>query len=484
MAGKDGAELANPFDIVEAQIQASFASLVPDVRRRWSLVRTLGTAPFAFAAVLALWATGYPGWRVAVVAADMAGFLILLPRISRVLTSGPSPSAREGVAWPLLLDSALVVVVVALTGGMHSPFVVGVPASLVTLYVGRGWSATTRVVAALYGTGLVLSTIAPQRLFGPRVDTPVFEFLVLGAIVGSLVINIGVITVLKGAMEASRTALGNAREQLLGQLCQRTRDMEKVGASLSHELKNPLQAIKILVQLSAREVREPEARERLQVAEGEVERMQALIKDYLSFSRPFDKLQPHPVDLGSLSDEVIGVLRERAAACGISLERRGDARVEADARRLREALHNLVSNAVDASPRGGSIRIEISEAVGAARIVVRDSGRGMSPETLERIGTPFFTTREEGTGLGVAAGARGVRAARRIARIPEQTGGRHDGDGDTTEEEGERWRASWSLTTSLRCSSRSRSCSNRAATWRSLRAPPRRRFRISTASMP
>jgi signal transduction histidine kinase len=203
-------------------------------------------------------------------------------------------------------------------------------------------------------------------------------------------------------MEASRTALGNTREQLFAQLCQRTRDMEKIAASLSHELKNPLQAIKILVQLSAREVREPEARERLQVAEAEVERMQALIKDYLSFSRPLDKLQPHPVDLGSLSDEVIAVLRERAASSGISLVRRGDARVEADARRLREALHNLVSNAVDASPRGGSIRIEISEAEGAARIAVRDSGRGMSPETLERVGTPFFTTRDEGTGLGVA----------------------------------------------------------------------------------
>jgi signal transduction histidine kinase len=114
-----------------------------------------------------------------------------------------------------------------------------------------------------------------------------------------------------------------------------------------------------------------------------------------------EALQPRPVALGALADEVLSVMDARAATAGVRLQRRGDAVIEADPRRLKDALFNLIGNAVEATPEGGKVDVEIEEVERSARIAVRDSGRGMPPEVLDRIGTPFFTTRDEGTGLGV-----------------------------------------------------------------------------------
>jgi signal transduction histidine kinase len=68
---------------------------------------------------------------------------------------------------------------------------------------------------------------------------------------------------------------------------------------------------------------------------------------------------------------------------------------------LKEALVNVVCNAIEATPRGGHVTVSYSVYDGNASIVVRDDGRGMTKEIAARLGTPFFTTREGGTGLGV-----------------------------------------------------------------------------------
>jgi len=167
-------------------------------------------------------------------------------------------------------------------------------------------------------------------------------------------------------------------------------------------LKNPLGAIKALVQLSRKDACDEKSAERLKVAESEVERMGCILQEYLSFSRPLEKLRRERLSLASLADEVIDLLGAQASGAGVALRRSGESSIEADPRRLREALFNLVANALDATPRGGSVEVRIVQSDGHARVEVRDSGRGMPPDVLERVGTPFFTTREQGTGLGVA----------------------------------------------------------------------------------
>jgi signal transduction histidine kinase len=242
----------------------------------------------------------------------------------------------------------------------------------------------------------------PGHWFGPPVPDPYYVLLAgLLVIAGATLHTTFFITMMR-ALDTSHGEIDRAREEMAVAALARARELEQLSAQLSHELKNPLGAIKALVQLSARAACDDKSRERLVVAESEVGRMESILKEYLSFSRPMEKLRREPLSLGALADQVILVLGAQAAAAGVSLQRRGEARASADPRRLKEALFNLVANALQATPRGGRVEIEIGEGAGAARICVRDSGRGMKPEVLERVGTPFFTTREQGSGLGVA----------------------------------------------------------------------------------
>jgi two-component system sensor histidine kinase HydH len=103
------------------------------------------------------------------------------------------------------------------------------------------------------------------------------------------------------------------------------------------------------------------------------------------------------------------LLETRAEEAGVLLEVSGDAKLvlDADARKVRQALLNLVVNAIQASPREGTVKVSVAGECAGARITVHDDGVGMTPEVLDRIRKPYFTTKEGGTGLGVAV-ARGI----------------------------------------------------------------------------
>ncbi len=174
-----------------------------------------------------------------------------------------------------------------------------------------------------------------------------------------------------------------------------------MGAKLAHELKNALTGVKALVQLGLRNAAESASHERLTAVEREVARMQEILRSHLASARSLAEVRPARVDLGPLVSDVLHVLSGRAEEAGVRLCSRGDATVEADGRRLEEALLNLVANGIEATPPGGEVAVEVHRSAEEIEIVVRDTGRGMSPEALRRLGTPFFTTRAEGTGLGV-----------------------------------------------------------------------------------
>ncbi len=182
---------------------------------------------------------------------------------------------------------------------------------------------------------------------------------------------------------------------------ERARDLEEMGVKVAHELKSPLSAVKALVQLGLRNPAERASHERLAVVEREVGRMQEILQGYLLSTRPLEEMAPERVHLGPLVSDALAVLSARADGARVRLSSRGDACVEGDPRRLKEALLNLVANGIEATPPGGEVVVEVHSAADQIEIVVRDSGVGMPPETLRCLGTPFFTTRQEGTGLGV-----------------------------------------------------------------------------------
>jgi signal transduction histidine kinase len=129
--------------------------------------------------------------------------------------------------------------------------------------------------------------------------------------------------------------------------------------------------------------------------------MSVILQGHLGFSRPLDRLEPVEVELADVAESVLALLEARAKAAAVSLERKGRARATVDPKQLRGALLNLVANAIEACSRGGRVKIALAEEHGNVRVGVEDDGRGMPPEVVQRVGTPFFTTRERGTGLGV-----------------------------------------------------------------------------------
>ena len=351
--------------------------------------------------VLAL--VGYPAWRIVALAATFALSLTLY-LYWRAHTSGATmfeATSTRADTLQMVPRFLNMFVALALTGGIRSPLL---PMALIPfsdLVIKTGWSRLAKNALALVATCVFALAVLPARWFGPDVPQPAYWMLLLAVLATAGAWHTRYAWLLTRTIGDSACQLGKAREEMVYRAVTRAREMEQIGLKLSHELKNPLAAIKGLVQLSARSACDPDSAEQLRVVAAEVDRMEGILKEYLSFSRPIEALQPKQVALGALADEVLSLMDARAATAGVVLRRRGDAVIEADPRRLKDALFNLVGNAVEASPNGGKVEVEIDEVERAARIAVRDTGRGMPPEVLLRLGTPFFTTREQGTGLGV-----------------------------------------------------------------------------------
>jgi signal transduction histidine kinase len=291
---------------------------------------------------------------------------------------------------------------VGLTGGLTGPLIpmlFGVTASIM---VGYGRSRESVQALALTALGVVVLALMPASWGAPPLARHFTLGLVCAATASTLISLRANIFMFTDAYRHAGRTLERLREDVLTAATERARSLESVGAKVGHELKNPLAAVKSLVQLLARQADDDRARERFAVVATEIARMEALIAEYLSFSRPLAELSPAPVELGAVADDVLAVLEARALTAGVQLSRAaGEARVVGDARVLKEALLNLVANALDATPSGGAVEITIRGRMEDALVEIRDTGRGLSPDELARVGTPFFTTREGGTGLGV-----------------------------------------------------------------------------------
>lgn len=302
----------------------------------------------------------------------------------------------------LRITSAGITVGCAVTGALESPMLPLLFAPVVTTFAafGRGREGTQALIGAVLLVALLGAL--PAEVPFPPLPSPQSGWLrLLFVIVSLLLLRAGV----SGLTEASRRSgelLERLRAEALDAAEARVAALESMGASVAHELKNPLSSVKGLVQLLARSATEARTQERLEVVRGEVERMEGILQEYLSFARPLGALRRTDVALEQLLDDVASVVEARAQAAGVRIERPPTrARVRGDARRLKEALLNLVLNALEATPPGGRVELGAEAGDAGAVITVRDSGRGMPAAVLARVGTPFFTTREAGTGLGV-----------------------------------------------------------------------------------
>ena len=384
--------------------------------------RTLAMIALSLATVAIAATAGVSPARLAVLAAAAIGFV-------GGLTRAPLPgrcTADGDRGHPLVVATVAVAAAVAATGGLTGPLVVLLPAPVLLAWTsyGRGRHTAAVGLALTISVGLMLAL--PAAATGPALARPAFALLAAWATLIAAAIAAAQIQALIRGLHSASASLDRVRGGVLHDAARRRRGLEAIGAKLAHELKNPLAAIKSLVQLERGRGHHDEAsRRRFGVLLDEVARMEATIRDYLSYSRPIDDLDVATVELGAIVDEVLTVLEGRAEVAGIALARGGrTGPITADARRLKEALLNLVSNALEATPRGGAVEVRYLVAHGGARIVVSDTGRGMTDEVAAKIGTPFFTTRDGGTGLGVVIARTAVtQHGGTLAFAPRPSGG-------------------------------------------------------------
>ena len=190
-----------------------------------------------------------------------------------------------------------------------------------------------------------------------------------------------------------------------------------LAAGVAHEIRNPLSSIKGLAKYFAE--RTPpggEAQELALVMAKEADRLNRVVSELLELVRPAH-LNYQPVDINALIHHSLQLVSQDAQSRGIELQftpRPELTSIKADPDRLNQVLLNLYLNAMQAIGRDGVIHVSASEADRQrVKIVVKDSGKGMSDEELQAIFTPYFTTKADGTGLGLAV----------VQNIIEQHGG-------------------------------------------------------------
>jgi len=371
---------------------------------RWAI--GFGTIVQA-ALICILIAADYPLWRVITLAA-MYGVFGLCQRTLVGRANKEVRCVESSFIGMNLMAQVFVVTCAILTGGIHSPVapMLAFPSIVSLLFFGP--IAASRWIALSNGLLIVAMVALPDSIVGPALpDLAYTAGLVLGLCWFLVMLHL-----LAGKLATAAMRAGDSydclREERVAEAEAQLRRLQSVGAKVAHELKNPLASIKGLCQLVARAPDSERTQERLVVVASEIARMETILNEYLSFSRPLEDLKSESFDLTAVARDVLNVLAGRADQANVTLALEGPATpTQGDPRRLKEALINLVQNAIEATPSGGFVRLRVRPSVGNVTLEVKDTGRGIAPEDLERLGTSFFTTRPNGTGLGVVL-AQGV----------------------------------------------------------------------------
>ncbi len=179
----------------------------------------------------------------------------------------------------------------------------------------------------------------------------------------------------------------------------------ELSSSIAHEIRNPLASLKGSIEMLKEGTMPDNYKERLmEIALKEMERLNRIITDFLTYSRPAPpNLQK--IDLHLLLDETLDLLENvHQGSDDLSIKRDYSGRldVNADPQKLRQVFWNLCINAVEALPGKGQLAVSARNSGNSVEIFFKDSGTGIDEKNIEKIFYPFFTTKEQGTGLGLA----------------------------------------------------------------------------------
>jgi signal transduction histidine kinase len=189
--------------------------------------------------------------------------------------------------------------------------------------------------------------------------------------------------------------------------------ISKLTGGVAHEIKNPLNAIVLRLDLLRERLGEPEEelRKEIDILSKEALRLDRVVKTFLDYSRPVE-LHPTEVDLGALAQEVTDLIRPQAKLAGIATSFEAPAQpalVRGDPDLLKQAVLNLVTNALEAMKPGGKLSVAVAHDAGRVKLEVADTGPGIPPELRAKVFQLYFTTKSKGTGIGLAMTYRAVQ---------------------------------------------------------------------------
>ncbi|GBE32143.1 MAG TPA: PAS domain-containing protein [Nitrospirae bacterium] len=184
------------------------------------------------------------------------------------------------------------------------------------------------------------------------------------------------------------------------ELKQRLSQLGEMSAGISHELRNSMSVISGYAKLLSKKI-EASNKATVDAIQSEINIMDRIISELLAFAKP-TFLNMEEVVINELIKETAATVIDGNESVKVAVNSADPLFVKADGLLLRQAFTNLFANAVDAMPDGGSIEVELSSLNRKTEICIKDTGCGIPEEIKQKIFLPFYTTKQEGTGLGLA----------------------------------------------------------------------------------
>jgi two-component system, NtrC family, sensor histidine kinase PilS len=178
----------------------------------------------------------------------------------------------------------------------------------------------------------------------------------------------------------------------------------RMAANIAHEIRNPLASLTGAIEVLTSPLTADDARERLaQIVARESERLNHIIKNFLEYARPAP-LSIATFDVAAAAEEVLLLLEHRTSPGSLKVIREFAPSIPwaVDAQQFRQILWNLCLNAVEAMPEGGELRVSVAVRGATLEVAVSDTGDGIAAADVSHVFEPFFSTKPEGTGLGLA----------------------------------------------------------------------------------
>ncbi|MCI1693790.1 ATP-binding protein [Aneurinibacillus aneurinilyticus] len=179
--------------------------------------------------------------------------------------------------------------------------------------------------------------------------------------------------------------------------------MGELAASVAHEIRNPLTVVRGFLQLFGRQQISIEKQgDYIDIMLKEMNRAEEIISDYLTFARPHIEIRER-IEAGEQIKQVAGVMTSYALLKNVEIYTEAEEHLflELNRSKFSQCMINIMKNGVEAMPEGGTLTVRAARQDNKIVIQIIDTGKGMSKEEIKRLGNPFYSTKEKGTGLGL-----------------------------------------------------------------------------------